>query len=66
MTPITYDPTYGALSPLWAATSQETANLNGEASYLVPWGMVGRALGESKDPALGKKLWDWCKANIQP
>lgn len=61
--PTQYDASHGAITALWAGTSSETVDMNGY--YLVPWAKVGRALEETRDPALGKKLWDWCEAQVQ-
>lgn len=51
-----FDAAHGALTPLWPATSPETANMGGE--YLVPW-------AKTRDPALGKKFWSWCEAEVK-
>lgn len=60
--PTQFDASFGAITPLWAASSDETLALNG--AYLVPWARIGRALAVASDPAVGKKLWDWCEAEV--
>jgi len=55
-----YPTPQGALTQLWAGTSPETANLNGE--YLIPWARVGKP--RSNDPELGKELWTWFEEQV--
>ncbi|KAG9223874.1 hypothetical protein CCMSSC00406_0007736 [Pleurotus cornucopiae] len=47
----------GILSPLYAATTEEGASLNGK--YLKPFVRVGQASKGSQDPKVGKELWTW-------
>ncbi|KXN81048.1 hypothetical protein AN958_06170 [Leucoagaricus sp. SymC.cos] len=52
-----YTAAQGALTPLWAATSSETANANGK--YLIPWARFGEAHPGASDPEAGLELWTW-------
>jgi len=53
----------GALTQLWAGTSEEGANLNGK--YLIPWARIGEARTSTQDPELGKELWKWADEQIE-
>ncbi|KAK7466068.1 short-chain alcohol dehydrogenase [Stygiomarasmius scandens] len=53
----------GALTQLWAGTSPEGRNLNGQ--YLIPWARIGKASPPAEDPALGKKLWEYMDSEVQ-
>jgi len=55
-----YPTPQGALTQLWAGTSPETVNLNGE--YLVPWARVSKP--RSNDPELGRELWTWFEEQV--
>ncbi|KAF9780976.1 NAD(P)-binding protein [Thelephora terrestris] len=57
---VLYPTSQGALTQLWAGTSPEGADLNGE--YLVPWARVGKP--RSNDPSLGKELWNWLEEQV--
>jgi retinol dehydrogenase-12 len=73
-----YPPSQGALTQLWAGTSPDTANFNGEVSiipfaccprgscytpqYLIPWARVGEP--RSNDPELGRELWTWFEEQV--
>jgi len=57
---ILYPTPQGALTPLWAGTSPEAADLNGE--YLIPWARVGKP--RSNDPELGRELWTWFEEQV--
>jgi len=54
---LSYDSAHGALTPLYAATSPETANANGK--YLIPWARIGKPHPGTLDAELGEKLWAW-------
>ncbi|KAK0194340.1 NAD(P)-binding protein [Armillaria mellea] len=47
----------GALTQLWAGTSPEAGQMNGE--FMIPWARLGKARKETGDPEVGKKLWEW-------
>ncbi|KAF9652075.1 NAD(P)-binding protein [Thelephora ganbajun] len=55
-----YPTPQGALTQLWAGTSPETGNLNGE--YLVPWARVSKP--RSNDQELGRELWTWFEEQV--
>jgi len=59
----TQDPEYGAITQLWAGTSPEGKNLNGE--YLIPFARVGVATTYSQDPQIGKELWAWLEEQVK-
>jgi len=59
---ITFGPSFGALTPLWAGTSPEGAKLNGK--YLIPWAKVGKPRKDSQDPEMGKQLWTWMEEQV--
>ncbi|TFK40855.1 NAD(P)-binding protein [Crucibulum laeve] len=58
-----YPVAYGALTQLWGGTSLEGAEFNGE--YLFPWARMGAARVETKDPQIGKALWQWFEEQVQ-
>ncbi|KAF9013216.1 NAD(P)-binding protein [Cyathus striatus] len=60
--PMLYPAPYGALTQLYAGTSPEAANLNGE--YLIPWARVGKATEIGRDPKLAEELWKWCEEQV--
>ncbi|EIN12422.1 NAD(P)-binding protein [Punctularia strigosozonata HHB-11173 SS5] len=49
-----YPASYGALTQLWAGTSQERLELGGK--YLIPWVRTGEPYEPTNDPALGREL----------
>ncbi|KJA17447.1 hypothetical protein HYPSUDRAFT_206169 [Hypholoma sublateritium FD-334 SS-4] len=59
---ILWDPSYGALTQLWAGTSPEGAQLNGK--YLIPWARIGSASAAGSDPKLGAQMWDWMEKQV--
>jgi len=59
---ILYPAPYGAITQLWAGTAPEAAQANGK--YLIPWARTGKAVPESDDEALGKKLWEWLEDQV--
>ncbi|KAF7978162.1 hypothetical protein HWV62_1344 [Athelia sp. TMB] len=58
-----YEPSYGALTPLWAGTTDAGKDLNGK--YLIPWARVGSARPDSQDPEVGQKLWAWLEEQVR-
>ncbi|KAF8177007.1 hypothetical protein BJ912DRAFT_692851 [Pholiota molesta] len=59
---ILWHPSYGALTQLWAGTTLECAELNGQ--YLIPWARLGTANPAGTDPKLGAELWDWMEEQV--
>ncbi|KAF9055052.1 NAD(P)-binding protein [Hymenopellis radicata] len=57
-----YKVSYGALTPLWAATSLEGRNFNG--AHLIPWARVGKATPLCENPDVAKALWEWCEEQV--
>ncbi len=53
----------GALTQLYAGTSPETADANGQ--YFIPWARRGKANKIAADPELGARLWEWCEAQVK-
>ncbi|KAF8193004.1 hypothetical protein BJ912DRAFT_961718 [Pholiota molesta] len=60
---VLWDTSYGALTQLWAGTSPEGVDLNGQ--YLIPWARVGTGNKAAKDPKLAQELWDWLEEQTQ-
>jgi len=56
-----YPVAMGAITSLYAGTSPEVENLNGE--YLTQWARVGNP--RSNDPVLGEKLWRWLEEQVE-
>jgi len=54
---------YGALTPLYAGVSPETASLNGK--YFIPWARLADTRPDAKDGQLGEKLWNWLEAETK-
>ncbi|KAF9485786.1 NAD(P)-binding protein [Pholiota conissans] len=59
---ILWDPSYGALTQLWAGTTPEGAELNGQ--YLIPWARIGTANPAGTDPKLGTEMWNWMEEQV--
>ncbi|KAJ7459941.1 hypothetical protein FB451DRAFT_1505964 [Mycena latifolia] len=59
---IVYPAPYGALTQLWAGTTEEGTKLGGK--YLIPWARVGNMPPGSSDPAAGKALWTWLEEQV--
>ncbi|KAJ7147050.1 hypothetical protein C8R43DRAFT_538612 [Mycena crocata] len=59
---ILYPASYGALTQLWAGTTEEGATLGGK--YLIPWARIGKANAAATDPAAGKELWTWLEEQV--
>ena len=51
----------GAVTSLYAGTSPEVENLNGE--YFTQWARLGTP--RSNDPQLGKELWTWLEEQVE-
>ncbi|KZP12311.1 NAD(P)-binding protein [Athelia psychrophila] len=62
MKAILYEPSYGALTSLWAGTTDAGKELNGK--YLVPWARIGSPRPDSQDPEVGGKLWAWLEEQV--
>ncbi|KAF7374288.1 NAD P-binding protein [Mycena sanguinolenta] len=58
---VLYPAPYGALTQLWAGTTDEGKTLGGK--YLIPWARVGRSA--STDPAEENALWTWCEEQVE-
>ncbi|KAJ6575615.1 hypothetical protein DFH09DRAFT_377253 [Mycena vulgaris] len=52
----------GALTQLWAGTTDEGASFGGK--YLIPWARIGQANPKTLDPVLGKELWNWLEEQV--
>ncbi|KAJ7761575.1 NAD-P-binding protein [Mycena maculata] len=52
----------GALTQLWAGTTDEGATLGGK--YLIPWARVSKSDPAAKDPDAGKALWAWAEEQV--
>ncbi|RXW24428.1 hypothetical protein EST38_g1426 [Candolleomyces aberdarensis] len=52
----------GALTQLWAGTTQEGATLNGK--YLIPWARIGTGNPVLNDEKLGADLWKWFEDQV--
>ncbi|RXW24438.1 hypothetical protein EST38_g1428 [Candolleomyces aberdarensis] len=52
----------GALTQLWAGTTQEGATLNGK--YLIPWARVGTGNPVIQDEKAGADLWKWFEDQV--
>ncbi|KAH6912196.1 hypothetical protein BKA70DRAFT_1266949 [Coprinopsis sp. MPI-PUGE-AT-0042] len=59
---ILYPAPMGALTQLWAGTSDEGLNMNGK--YLIPWARYGNANPVAQDPKLGEDLWKWLEEQV--
>ncbi|KAH6912195.1 hypothetical protein BKA70DRAFT_1266946 [Coprinopsis sp. MPI-PUGE-AT-0042] len=57
-----YPAPMGALTQLWAGTTEEGASMNGK--YLVPWARYGNANPAAQDPKLGEDLWKWLEEQV--
>ncbi|KAJ2929751.1 hypothetical protein H1R20_g7318, partial [Candolleomyces eurysporus] len=52
----------GALTQLWAGTTQEGATLNGK--YLIPWARIGTGNPVIQDEKVGADLWKWFEDQV--
>ncbi|KAJ2929773.1 hypothetical protein H1R20_g7322, partial [Candolleomyces eurysporus] len=52
----------GALTQLWAGTTQAGATLNGK--YLIPWARIGTGNPVINDEKLGADLWKWFEDQV--
>ncbi|KAJ6546641.1 hypothetical protein DFH09DRAFT_926935 [Mycena vulgaris] len=59
---ILYPVRYGALTQLWAGTTEAGAALGGK--YLIPWARVGKAAAGAEDPKAGTALWTWLEKQV--
>ncbi|KAJ7122474.1 NAD-P-binding protein [Mycena filopes] len=58
-----YPPAWGALPQLFAGTSPEGVGFNGK--FIVPWGRLGPARKDTRDPKLGRELWTRLEEQVQ-
>ncbi|KAJ6585086.1 NAD-P-binding protein [Mycena capillaripes] len=58
-----YPVPYGALTQLWAGTTEEGKSLGGK--YLIPWAREGKANPAGLDPEAGKALWTWLEEQVE-
>jgi len=59
---ILHDVSHGAITQLYAGTSKEAADLNGE--YLIPWARLGKPHEGTQDPKKGEELWNWLDEQV--
>ncbi|CAK5284144.1 unnamed protein product [Mycena citricolor] len=63
-----YPAPYGALTQLWAGTSEQGASMNGKARnssyYLIPWARIGNTPKGGNDLEAQKALWEWAEKQI--
>ncbi|THV06312.1 NAD(P)-binding protein [Dendrothele bispora CBS 962.96] len=59
---ILYPADMGALTQLWAGTTPEGLDMNGQ--YLIPWARLGKASHPAEDPVLGKKFWEYLESQV--
>ncbi|KAJ7250465.1 NAD-P-binding protein [Mycena haematopus] len=52
----------GALTQLWAGTSEEGKTMGGK--YLVPFARYGSSPQLASEPKVGKELWTWCEEQV--
>jgi len=57
-----YPADMGAITQLYAATSQEGKEFNGK--YLTAFARVSSSAPQADDPAIGKKLWEWLETQV--
>ncbi|KAH8800583.1 NAD(P)-binding protein [Flagelloscypha sp. PMI_526] len=60
---IAHPPSLGAITQLWAATSEEGKALNGK--FLKPWARIGKAAPGCEDPEMGTRLWDFLEEAVK-
>ncbi|KAL1946144.1 hypothetical protein VTO73DRAFT_15271 [Trametes versicolor] len=60
---ILYPTPMGALTQLFAGTSEEALNHNGE--FLIPWARFGKCVPETYDAEVGKKMWEWLDGEVK-
>ncbi|KAI0067968.1 NAD-P-binding protein [Artomyces pyxidatus] len=60
---VLYDVSLGALTQLYAGTSEEAENMNGE--YLTAWARRQVPNKHATDPELMAKLWKWCEEQVK-
>ncbi|KAK1221971.1 short-chain alcohol dehydrogenase [Marasmius sp. AFHP31] len=58
-----YPTPYGALTQLYAGTSEHADEFDGQ--YFVPWARKAEPNPTSEDPAEGKRLWEWLEAQVK-
>ncbi|KAI0067969.1 NAD-P-binding protein [Artomyces pyxidatus] len=60
---LVYDVSLGAITQLYAGTSPEAENMNGE--YLTSWARPQIPHKNATDPVLREKLWSWCEEQVK-
>ncbi|TFK96600.1 NAD(P)-binding protein [Pterulicium gracile] len=60
---ILYDAPYGALTQLWAGTTDEGLKYGGK--YLIPWAREGRPNPRTNDEKTGDELWTWLEEQVK-
>jgi len=58
-----YDVSFGAITQIYAGTSPETANINGE--YLIPWARVSPCRADHQDAKKQEELWEWLETEVK-
>ncbi|KAK1221968.1 short-chain alcohol dehydrogenase [Marasmius sp. AFHP31] len=58
-----YPTPYGALTQLYAGTSEHADEFDGQ--YFVPWARKAEPNPTSEDPAQGKRLWEWLEEQVK-
>ncbi|KAF8581195.1 NAD(P)-binding protein [Ramaria rubella] len=54
---------FGALTQLYAATTPNADSLSGQ--YLIPWARVGVSTPLTKDPEIGRQMWEYLESNTR-
>ncbi|KAF8313622.1 NAD-P-binding protein [Clavulina sp. PMI_390] len=60
---ILYDISYGAINPIYAATTPEALQLNGQ--YLRPWALPFEPRADLSNEQHQEKLWEWCEGEVK-
>ncbi|THH11753.1 hypothetical protein EW146_g7938 [Bondarzewia mesenterica] len=58
-----YNVSYGAITPLYAGTAPETANMNGE--YFTAWARRSLPSRDAQNVELMGKVWTWCEEQVK-
>ncbi|KAI0050565.1 NAD(P)-binding protein [Auriscalpium vulgare] len=58
-----YDVSYGAITQLYAATSPEALEMNGE--YLTAWARRQLPTTWARDEEMRQKVWAWCEEQVK-
>ncbi|CAA7262941.1 unnamed protein product [Cyclocybe aegerita] len=57
-----YPTSFGALTQLYAGTSPQGADMNGQ--FLIPWARPAALPSGARDPKLGEELWKWLEEQV--